>query len=193
VKNPASFRCPVDRSCANGLKGPPRVRSYSENQAIGCPVYKGDTIGAWLGGLSDNSAGNWQTYAKESDVGYPGPSGLFIYVDEHPDSINDGAFAISCAVVADNAATWVDHPTCLHGGACSFSFVDGHSVIHKWHDPQWKTALRVNPEYMNGESFGQNTVTGLGRTVDLRWCAEHTSALKSGVTGAPFPFTQVPD
>jgi len=197
--NPQIFHCPADMSCQYGVRGLSRVRSVSMNQAIGCPIEAGtDTIGTWLGG-QNTGVGNWKTYAKDSDVIRPSPSGLWLFLDEHPDSINDGAFAVMAAGVSDTSATWVDHPSALHGGACVFSFLDGHAVIHRWLEPNWKKDLRNPALYQNtsnsGPAFGQTVEpTGSGNpleyTTDLRWMTEHTSA---HLDGTPLGFTQVPD
>jgi prepilin-type processing-associated H-X9-DG protein len=158
------------------------------NQAIGIDI-DGTTagIGEWLNG-GDGSAGPYKIYVTESDISRPSPANLWLFIDEHPDSINDGGLAVEMVDIADNSAAWIDHPTSLHNGGCGVSFCDGHAVIHKWTDSNWKTDLRYILEY-NG--FGQNTVTGFGNTTDLRWLGGHTSAKKD--PSAQLGFTMVPD
>jgi prepilin-type processing-associated H-X9-DG protein len=51
----------------------------------------------------------------------------FVFVDEHPDSINDGAF-----YAPQSKSQFVDVPATYHNKACGFSFADGHAEIHKW-------------------------------------------------------------
>jgi prepilin-type N-terminal cleavage/methylation domain-containing protein/prepilin-type processing-associated H-X9-DG protein len=193
VKAPGVFRCPADPSCAYGQSGAPRVRSISMNQAVGCNM-GGDendgtygTIGSWLPGTP--SGGPWMVYEKDSQMTRPSPANLWLLLDEHPDSINDGAFAVQMTTISDESATWIDHASCLHGGGCGFSFCDGHAVIHHWRDPKWKTDLRYPPLFQN--NFGQNSVSGLVGTVDLRWIGEHTSANIDQAEG--YGFTLVPD
>ena len=189
VNNPGSWKCPADPSCQYGSGGLPRVRSYSMNQAIGCNLSgNGVGQGSWLGGLGNTSAGNWRIYLKESDMTAPSPANLQLLLDEHPDSINDGAFATCNAAISDNQGTWVDHPSALHNGACAFSFCDGHAFVRKWMDPLWKSVLRYTPQYTG---FGQTSVSGVTRTRDLRWLAEHTSAPTLPSEG--LGFTMVPD
>jgi prepilin-type processing-associated H-X9-DG protein len=57
-------------------------------------------------------------------------------VDEHPDSINDAAFAVQMALPSVPSTMGdvriIDYPGSFHGGACGFSFADGHSEIHRW-------------------------------------------------------------
>jgi prepilin-type processing-associated H-X9-DG protein len=68
----------------------------------------------------------------------PAPSNLYVTLDEHPDSINDGYFDNDADpdgtkwVSSAGTATWADTPASNHGGACGFSFADGHAEIHKW-------------------------------------------------------------
>jgi prepilin-type processing-associated H-X9-DG protein len=67
-----------------------------------------------------------------SDLAKPGPTEIFVFLDEHPDSINDAIFHV-IAGRSPVAAEWRDLPASQHyGGGCNFSFVDGHSEIHKW-------------------------------------------------------------
>ena len=66
-------------------------------------------------------------FEKTTDVNRPSPANLWVFVDEHPDSINDGAF-----FNAQKNYEWIDLPSNLHCGACGFAFADGHSEIHKW-------------------------------------------------------------
>jgi prepilin-type N-terminal cleavage/methylation domain-containing protein/prepilin-type processing-associated H-X9-DG protein len=188
VNNPNSWKCPADPSCQFGNSGLPRVRSYSMNQAIGCDIDGTITgIGDWLGG-DNNGAGSWKIYPKESDMTRPTPANLQLLLDEHPDSMNDGAFAVEMQIVSDDSCTWIDHPSALHNGACAFSFCDGHALVRKWHDPLWKEVLRYPPQFTG---FGQTLVQGVGRTGDIRWLAEHTSAYID--PQSQYQFTMVPD
>ncbi|HZM01530.1 MAG TPA: prepilin-type N-terminal cleavage/methylation domain-containing protein [Candidatus Saccharimonadales bacterium] len=195
IKTPNIYKCPADRSLDYGRSGVPRVRSCSMNQAVGCTLdgtagVPGNGTGNWLSGSgSAVGPGTWKIYLKDSDMSKPSPANLWIFLDEHPDSINDGGFAVQMDGIINSVATWIDHPSALHGGACAFTFADGHAVIHKWRAPDWKTALRLTPNYTIG--WGQTTEYGLGSTIDLRWIAEHTSAHLDPTQG--YLFTMVPD
>jgi prepilin-type processing-associated H-X9-DG protein len=191
IKNPKVFKCPADPSCVNGDSGVPRVRSISMNQAIGCALDgSANGIGDWLSGDgNEGGPGDWKIYLKDSDATRPVPAYLWLILDEHPDSINDGAFAVQMDPVTDSSGLWIDHASSLHGGACGFTFCDGHAVIHKWHDPDWKTVLRYPPLFENG--WGQTQVSGMGRTSDIRWIAQHTSAYANPARN--YNFATVPD
>ena len=63
---------------------------------------------------------------KTTDLVVPGPAESWVFVDEHPDSINDAG------LFSPYITEWVDLPASYHGGACGFAFADGHSEVHKW-------------------------------------------------------------
>jgi prepilin-type N-terminal cleavage/methylation domain-containing protein/prepilin-type processing-associated H-X9-DG protein len=124
------FKCPADIyvSRAQRQRGwTARVRSISSNIGIG----KGNAeTGPW-------DSAYFAHVEKMSAITYPGPSEAWIYVDEHPDSINDAGFFNP----RNNA--WVDLPASYHNGACGFAFVDGHSEIKKWTAPETKQPIRI--------------------------------------------------
>jgi len=171
LKTPSVYKCPADKSCSFGRSGPPRVRSISMNQAIG-PGPNGTAAGQgfWL------PSPKYQVYIRESDLVNPPPSMLWVAIDEHPDSINDGAFAVQMPTSVFST-TWIDVPAKYHSGACGFSFADGHSEIHKWAAAGAIPEVTYAPLPKNGIYELQNP--------DILWVAKHTSALASG---APLPF-----
>ncbi|MCW5557781.1 MAG: type II secretion system protein, partial [Verrucomicrobiae bacterium] len=83
------YKCPADRSqiTLDGKKYA-RVRSMGMSQAMGGP-------GEWLPPGTGMTSGQkrYKTYYKTSDFSEPGPSQLYVLLDEHPDSINAGGFA----------------------------------------------------------------------------------------------------
>jgi prepilin-type N-terminal cleavage/methylation domain-containing protein/prepilin-type processing-associated H-X9-DG protein len=176
LKQPGIFRCPADRSLSGGLIGTPRVRSISMNQALGYAsggVAAGQ--GLWL--PSTYEGGDYQCYFKESMLGRPSPSSLWIFIDEDPDTINDAAWGFK---MPDGASTeWIDMPSKLHGNAGGFGFVDGHAEVHKWVNPQaipttqYRSAL---PPYST-----------INANKDIYWVGNRTSALASGLPN-PFPY-----
>src|SRR5579859_546584 len=77
-KSAAIYKCPADLASVQvGKTRLPRVRSNSMSQVFG--------NGDWL------TASNWRIYDKASTIVLPVKT--FLLVDEHPDSINDAAFA----------------------------------------------------------------------------------------------------
>jgi len=151
------YRCPADRSVArsgNRILGP-RVRSISMN-----------------GNMNGNSWYTAQiepkffTYRKSSDIVKPGPSQSFVFLDEHPDDIDDGYFL----VFLDRKNTWGNMPANYHNGACGLSFADGHAEIRKWQDKD--TLAKKVPANPMGPT-------------DVPWIQIRTSAPKSDAT--PWP------
>ena len=129
TKNPQIFKCPADQSTVNSPTGKrPRVRSNSMSQVF--------SVGEWLdsSGGTDSSSKNWHIYNKLSNITLP--TKTMVFVDEHPDSINDAAFAVTEAgnqpTDPPGAAYIIDFPANFHNGAAGFSFSDGHSEVHKW-------------------------------------------------------------
>jgi prepilin-type processing-associated H-X9-DG protein len=119
VKNPAVYKCPADQSQAveGGVKLP-RVRTYSMSQAFAQPDE------GWVPTA-------YRHYLRLADMDLPRPANLWVFIDESPDGVNDGAFAVN---MTPYGGIWQDGPGNYHEGACGFSFADGHSEIHKWTD-----------------------------------------------------------
>ena len=87
TRSAAIYKCPSDRS-AVGLQGKlsPRIRSMAMNFAIG--------MNAEPGALPFGNG--WMVYKKTSDILAPSPGNLWLFMDEHPDSIDDCAFIVNC-------------------------------------------------------------------------------------------------
>ncbi len=170
LKTTELYKCTADKS--------KRVRSMSMNSAVGTqwcypengfvPVggaKRGSKAvpGGWLPGSSYNSSQTtWRTYGKISDITRPGPSDLWLVMDEHPDSINDSSMATPAI-----PGYLVDYPASYHNGAGGVTFCDGHSEIHKWKDsrttPPLGSALSIQTSPNN---------------VDTEWLAARSSALR---------------
>lgn len=145
------YHCPADRyvSSPQSQRGwAERVRSMSMNAALG----EGNKFFSWC-----------DVMTKTSDLGKPGPSMTWVFVDEHPDSINDATFYVN--PYWTNALTeWTDVPASLHGGACGFSFADGHSEIKKWKDARTVQPVR----------YGTLNQFKVPNSADFAWAADRT-------------------
>ena len=120
AKNVSVFKCPADVFMSRDqtrLGWRQRVRSLSGNIGIGAGNAEQD------GGPFDSI---YKHIKKAGDFVYAGPAETWVYLDEHPDSINDAGF------FNPHQTSWIDVPATYHGGACGFAFADGHSEIHKW-------------------------------------------------------------
>ena len=114
-------------------------------------------------------------YVKESQMVRPSPSDVWVFVDENPDSINDGCFAV---IMASSAAltAWQDCPATYHNNASSFAFADGHSEIHKW----------LNPGRMDPVTYVRLVRVAAGpNNLDVIWFDKHTTGR---VDGADLPY-----
>ncbi|MCF7765997.1 MAG: type II secretion system GspH family protein [Verrucomicrobia bacterium] len=170
------FKCPADRRMGNyqgtdtsrrGQKVP-SARSVAASQAVGTnPGAGGKTAvdGPWLDGNHGHRLGQkWRTYGKTSDVVDPGPSGLWMIMDEDENSINDGGLAVVGPQSPFNYRM-IDWPATYHNNAAGIAFADGHSEIKKWVDPRTKVLAG---------NVRASTQTG---NRDIEWLSERTSAL----------------
>jgi len=150
------YKCPADRSTALiGSKRYPRVRSISMN---------GNMNGhSWYTAMIDK---RFFTFRKYSEIIQPSPTQAFVFLDEHPDSIDDGYFL----VFLDRRYLWGNLPANYHNGACGFSFADGHAEIRKWRDRD-TLAGRIPPNPRG--------------TNDVPWIQIRTSAPKDPATAFP--------
>jgi prepilin-type N-terminal cleavage/methylation domain-containing protein/prepilin-type processing-associated H-X9-DG protein len=161
AKNTGVFKCPADiYPAANG----PRVRSVSMNGYMGDIGNPGapDGIMAAVNGSPPGSP-TWKRYLKMTDIDRPGPSMAWVFVDHHPDSINDPFFSVHMG-----RDSWDDLPASYHNGACGFSFADGHSEIKKWRDGN--TIQPVRRVAWNGD--------GKPAPNDRAWINERSTALR---------------
>jgi type II secretory pathway pseudopilin PulG len=172
AKNPGIYRCPADNYlCSINNQNLQRVRSHSMNGYV--DGGKPPSLENWNSGL----ATTWHVYAKASDITIPGPSTLWVLVDEHPDSINDGWLITMVGTTQfQSPGYFEDLPASYHNGACGFGFADGHAVIHKWLSA--KTCQPVLKISHNGTAAGWTD----SNPVDILWMIQHSSAPLSGAT-----------
>jgi len=160
-----------------------RVRSLSASQAVGTwSDGKSPTQGVWLDAAQvppTNPGGKWRVYAKESDAYDPGAAQLWIFVDEHPASINDGAFGFRMPDTPAATATqgWPDFPAGFHSGSGSLAFLDGHAELHKWTEAVSRGAGGLSSKVTSRAELHPGNIAN---NQDILWMARRTSALKTG-------------
>jgi prepilin-type N-terminal cleavage/methylation domain-containing protein/prepilin-type processing-associated H-X9-DG protein len=128
---PAIYRCPADKALSDAQKSAgwtARTRSISMNAMVGNP-------GALLQNGTNVNNPYYRQFLKEADIREP--SMTFVFLDEHPDSINDGYFLNN-----PYELEWIDLPASYHDGGGSFSFADGHTEIHRWLSDSTKPPAR---------------------------------------------------
>ena len=156
------YKCPADLSAVTiGGRKYPRVRSISMNTTLGDDGL-GSTYRWWIGSPP------YRQYHKRTELTAPPPSRLWVFVDEHPDSINNGDMAVKCDAVGPNAQ-FVDYPASYHNGACGFSFADTHAEIKKWLDPRTKVPITYT---------GNISMRNSPNNPDIAWMQERTSTLR---------------
>jgi len=101
----------------------------------------------------------WHLYKKMTSV--IGPANTFVFCEEDPTSINDGAIAVDC----NHSATIIDSPAHYHVGNTAYTFADGHAEIHRWLSPVFRNATG------NNISIG----TDPGAVSDMAWLVQNTS------------------
>ena len=127
--SPGVYKCPADKSTVTvDGRAYRRVRSVSMNQALGGRPWHAQggfpKTGFWL------PAPPYRTFQKLAGMNNPEPSRLFVLIDEHPDSINDGWNIMN----PTSDGSWVDLPASYHNGGCGYSFADNHAEIKVWKD-----------------------------------------------------------
>ncbi len=147
--DPRLVKCPADPyvSEAQRRKGwAERVRSISVSVGIG---------------EGDAETGPWEATFKHvrriPEILYPSPAETWLFLDEHPDSMNDPSF------FSPRKTAWIDLPASYHNGACGLVFVDGRAELHKWR------GSTVWPVKMGG--FGRPTPIS---PEDIDWLRYHT-------------------
>ena len=155
------YKCPADKFASPAQRGRgwnERVRSISMNAFSG-----------WPDATQDPSNFNkYKVFQKTTDP--LRPTELFVILDEHPDSINDGWYI---AVGRDwgGPDAWCDFPSTLHNGACGFAFLDGHSQIKKWlgkmSGAEWMAVTFTD------RHAGQLKATSAADHADIEWAKAH--------------------
>jgi prepilin-type processing-associated H-X9-DG protein len=147
-KDARLFKCPADQyisAMQRARRWKERARSISEN--------------IWVGENNLVSSDPSYTVVKKwTDLLNPKPVETWVSLDEHPDSINDGAF------YAPGTSAWVDLPANYHDGGAGVAFADGHSEIHRWQSSVLKVPV----------TFRVFSSTGAPNDPDIRWLRDRT-------------------
>jgi prepilin-type N-terminal cleavage/methylation domain-containing protein/prepilin-type processing-associated H-X9-DG protein len=127
----AIYHCPADKSTVLGAGGQPtsqlRNRSYNMSQSVnGYPEYLmlPPPINAPL-----------PAWKKFSQIRHPIPSQLFVFIDEHPDTMLDSQFGNPVGMPYYSVQWW-DMPADRHNQGACLSFADGHVERWRWVVPK---------------------------------------------------------
>jgi prepilin-type processing-associated H-X9-DG protein len=156
-KSTRTYHCPADNIVSEIQKSagwPGRLRSYSMNAMVG------DAGSLSIQGFNINNPNYVQFFSLAS---IPRPSSIFVFLDEHPDSIDDGYF-----LNKDDDPQWYDLPASYHNRGAAFSFADGHSEIH-----HWRIAGTAPPSQPDAASLP--IAVGQNECADLNWVTARMS------------------
>jgi prepilin-type N-terminal cleavage/methylation domain-containing protein/prepilin-type processing-associated H-X9-DG protein len=118
------YHCPTDNSlCTGASTRLLRLRSYS--------------LSGQLGSDMEGKGWKWPTpdlpaLRRIADLSPRSPAELFAFIDEHPDSIDDGSFEIP----EIRFSNWMELPADRHLRGCNLSFLDGRVEHWRWRAPK---------------------------------------------------------
>ena len=181
AKNPKIFKCPADKRLGRyqganpSLAGQivPAARTFAMSQAVGtvCSAFSGGgghsgapklrTNGPWLNNQHSHQRDNpYKTFGKMGDFSVTAPAGIWVFMDEDADSLNDGGLAVGMVT-----AEWIDWPGTYHAMGCGIAFGDGHSEVHKWKNGSTKVPNHNTARF---------TIPA-GQQSDWQWLRDRTS------------------
>jgi prepilin-type N-terminal cleavage/methylation domain-containing protein/prepilin-type processing-associated H-X9-DG protein len=162
AKTPKIYVCPADiylSSPQQGMGWGTRCRSVAMDGCVG-------------GGLKYAPFASWAVPAtKSGDLAHPGPANSWLFLDEHPNSIDDEVFYVDPADT-NGIGTLTELPSSLHNLAGTVSYCDGHAEIHKWQTTAMtppvkaQVGVQVIPNYQQVPMFPYNA--------DFAWLAQKT-------------------
>jgi prepilin-type processing-associated H-X9-DG protein len=167
VGTPDSFRCAADRSKLR-YEGTlqPRVISYAANAYIGA-----------RSGWAEGGGPHMKSVRKMSDLTGPGPTDVYILLDEHENSINDAHYYPFADLRAFAQNRWLDAPSGRHGNAGGFTFADGHSEIRKWLTGSL-SVVQKSPDGSTPRPYPDLQFIGPADLADFMWMTNHIAPLK---------------
>jgi len=115
------YKCPADikPSLQSGVVN---VRSYSMN----CYM-SGQDVGDTHYGFT-----GYTVNMKDSQILLPPPALAFVFLDESPNTIDDGQFGLGPSGPNNTDNEWLNYPSARHSNGAGFSFADGHAETFKW-------------------------------------------------------------
>ncbi|MBI3848964.1 MAG: prepilin-type N-terminal cleavage/methylation domain-containing protein [Verrucomicrobia bacterium] len=138
----AIYHCPADQSkietSSGQLLSQLRNRSYNMSQSVnGFPEFQ-DAF---------NVIANIPAWKKFSEIRKPSPTQLFVFIDEHADTLLDAQFGNPpVGSIYFPQDIWFDMPADRHNQGCNFSFADGHAERWRWKAPKVFRFLGQKPD-----------------------------------------------
>ena len=101
---------------------------------------------------------SWVQFLKTSQI--PGPANFYVFIEEHPDTINDGYF-----VNTWDQNKWGNLPASFHNASANLSWADGHIERHRWIPDTVRPAVKGGA----GGGYVPSPVS------DYAWLRDHSS------------------
>jgi prepilin-type N-terminal cleavage/methylation domain-containing protein/prepilin-type processing-associated H-X9-DG protein len=166
------YKCPADHylsAIQKAVGWQARPRSYSMN------CFFGASTPTWTGDKNEFFSA-YRQFLKSGNI--QNASQLYVFLDEHPDNINDGYFKNGAnpditSTVDWPGGVWGDMPASTHNGSCGFSFADGHAEVHKWRSYVC-TILPVTFGPVPHRALSSDPAA----IADAQWLALHSSVLR---------------
>jgi hypothetical protein len=157
ARNTRVFKCPSDLVLSAIQK---RAGWIERSRSLSMNAMVGDAGEFTLGGTNINNP-DYQQFMKLSQ--FPSSSEIFVFVEEHPDSVNDGYFLNRWG-----EPMWTDLPASYHHGSGCLTFADGHAEIRHWIVPSTKPPPRP-------DAAGLPFQLRDGERTDFFWLLRRTS------------------
>jgi prepilin-type N-terminal cleavage/methylation domain-containing protein len=153
IKSQGTYLCPADRTTVNiGGVLYPKIRSYEMNVYVG-----------WSGIWDYRLWWGYKVFRKHSDFSVAMPSGTFMFIDVHPDSICWPYFGVEMQPGYDY---FFNFPSSAHSRGGVLSYADNHVEWHRWQDGRTIAAQSLNYHMHHELSTGN---------VDLQWLRDRTT------------------
>ncbi|NBR85251.1 MAG: type II secretion system protein [Proteobacteria bacterium] len=149
--NAKIFRCPADKFIY-------RPSTYTE------PYCRSVSMNMWMAwdGAAGSLVGAGKNYKREIEISTP--SSRFVFINENPNSIEDGTFRLNFDPTFGNPPPIVfeNAPSAMHNNGTSLSFADGHAELHRW------TSVTI----VNSISIAANN------SIDVMWLKDQATDYK---------------
>jgi prepilin-type N-terminal cleavage/methylation domain-containing protein/prepilin-type processing-associated H-X9-DG protein len=167
INNVSAFKCAADKSVLRYRgQSVPRVISYSANAFLGPPT-------GWVTPLLNR----YKNIRKTTDITAPGPTDVYILLDEHENSINDAHFLPFADLSRYNGNRWLDAASGRHGNAGGFAFADGHAEIRKWRTANLSKVISAS-DGSTPRPYPDLTFIGPADATDYAWMTNHIAPFK---------------
>jgi prepilin-type N-terminal cleavage/methylation domain-containing protein len=145
VSQVAMYHCAADPSRTGGA---PRTRSYSMNGWVGSRYME-----------TYSRESGFRTFVRDSEIAAARPAALWVMIDEHELSIDDGWFLVTM----DDSRPFENLPANRHAHGYGLNFADGHVEKYKLREAasRWLegTGAQVNPSNLDWQRLKQVTTT----------------------------------